>query len=42
VLRAHGWDPLRVTGYDVERDPDGVISEVRALLERATSRAMAG
>jgi predicted transcriptional regulator of viral defense system len=32
LLRAHGWDPVRVTGYDVESDPDGVIAEVQTLL----------
>jgi very-short-patch-repair endonuclease len=42
LLRAHGWDPVRVTGYDMESDPDGVIAEVQALLERAVWRAMAG
>ncbi|MFL5892206.1 MAG: type IV toxin-antitoxin system AbiEi family antitoxin domain-containing protein [Solirubrobacterales bacterium] len=37
LLRAHGWDPVRVTGYDVASDPDGVITEVQTLLERARS-----
>jgi very-short-patch-repair endonuclease len=34
LLRAHGWDPVRVTGHDVESDPDGVIRGVQAMLER--------
>ena len=42
VLRAHGWDPVRVTGYDVKYDADDLISEIRALLERARSRTMDG
>jgi predicted transcriptional regulator of viral defense system len=42
LLRAHGWDPVRVTGYDIESDPDGVIQEVQTLLERAISTTMAG
>lgn len=42
LLRAHGWEPLRVTGYDVESEPGAVIDEVKGMLERAQSRAMDG
>lgn len=42
VLRAHGWDPVRVTGYDLESDADGVIREVQALLERGRPERWAG
>jgi very-short-patch-repair endonuclease len=42
LLRLHGWDVVRVTGYDVDFDADGVISEVQTLLERAASPAMDG
>ena len=42
LLRAYGWDPVRVTGHDIESDPDGVIDEVQILLERARSMAMGG
>jgi very-short-patch-repair endonuclease len=41
VLRLHGWHVVRVTGYDVDIDADGVLREVRTLLERAHSLAMA-
>jgi very-short-patch-repair endonuclease len=42
LLRAHGWDVMRVTGYDVYGDADQIIGEVRMLLERRASRAMDG
>ena len=42
LLRAHGWDVVRVTGYDVDFEPENVVGDVQAMLERARSRAMAG
>jgi very-short-patch-repair endonuclease len=34
LLRQHGWDIIRVTGYDPESDADGVIGGVQAALGR--------
>jgi very-short-patch-repair endonuclease len=42
LLRVEGWDVVRVTGYDVEYDPGGVIAEVRMMLQRAASLTMHG
>jgi very-short-patch-repair endonuclease/predicted transcriptional regulator of viral defense system len=35
VLRTHGWTAVRVTGYDIEHEPDEVVKQVRALLAGA-------
>jgi very-short-patch-repair endonuclease len=33
VLRRAGWNVVRVTGHDVDSDPDDIVSDVRAMLE---------
>lgn len=34
LLTLHGWHVLRYSGEMLKKDPDGVIKEVRHLLER--------
>ena len=38
VLRAHGWNPVRVTGDDIEHEPDAIVKQVRTLLSPAIPR----
>jgi very-short-patch-repair endonuclease len=42
LLRSHGWEVVRVTGYDLDLEADEVVADVRILLERGSSRAMEG
>jgi len=34
VLKRHGWDVIRVTGEDFDRDSNELVEDVRAILER--------